>query len=93
MFYTKGRSNAKIDAFNFNTQMNFTWTLFLTSQKLQGGIIYFTSGRPVLLERLTTIIRDRKVEEKLGADGIYLIYKCATNMLKEHGNGSKPQQL
>lgn len=40
-------------------------------------------GRPELKERLTQLIRDGKLEEKLGTDGLYLIYKCSANMLKE----------
>lgn len=39
-------------------------------------------GRPELKERLITLIRDGKLEEKLGTDGLYLIYKCSANMLK-----------
>ena len=50
-------------------------------------------GRPELKERLTRIIRDQKVQEKLGADGIYLIYKCSANMLKEFSSSKLGHSL
>ncbi len=39
-------------------------------------------GRPELKERMLMLIKDGKVTERLGKDGLYLIYKCASNMLK-----------
>lgn len=41
-------------------------------------------GRPDLKERLIKIIREHQVEVRLGQDGIYMIYKCASKMLDDH---------
>jgi hypothetical protein len=44
---------------------------------------YLPNGRPELVERLTRVIRERQVEERLGADGIYLLFRCASRMLRD----------
>lgn len=40
-------------------------------------------GRPKLKCRLKKVITDNKLNERMGKDGIYLVYKCSFNMLKE----------
>lgn len=39
-------------------------------------------GRPELKERALMLIKDGKLTERLGKDGLYLVYKCSSNMLK-----------
>jgi len=45
----------------------------------------FTSGRgrPELKDRLIKLIKDGDLESALGTDGMYLIYKVASNLLKD----------
>lgn len=40
-------------------------------------------GRPELKERLIMKIKDNKLKEDLGPLGVYMIYKCSSNMLAE----------
>lgn len=46
-------------------------------------------GRPELKERVVKLIRDGRVAKDLGSHGLYLLYKCAANILKDSMNSDK----
>jgi hypothetical protein len=68
-------------AYLLASQVTMYGAVFMLDHKLKActdGI-----GRPALKRRLARIIKDRNLDDRLGDEGAYLIYKIAYNLRRE----------